>query len=224
MNLGLEGKVALVTGGARGIGEAIVKSLADEGVVVHYTTRSEQRTLPQAIDILVNNAGSTLGMQDPSGDYQPVMDLNFGQSVSMCNLYLPGMRARGWGRIVNISSCSGLEQRGPVAFSCAKAALTAYTRSMGLLLAKEAPGVVMTAVFPGVVFTAGGHWDKVLKERPEHAERYLREQVPIGRFGQPEEIAPLVAFLCSEQASFMHGALVPADGGLSKHFWNQVAA
>lgn len=217
-------RTALVTGGARGIGKAIVAALANAGVQVHITSRSmPSLALPETVDILVNNAGSTLGMQDPHGDYRPVMDLNFYAAVEMCNRYIPGMKARGWGRIVNISSCSGLEQRGPVAFTCAKAALTAYTRSMGLLLAKEAPEVVMTAVFPGVVFTEGGHWDKVMHERPEHAERYLRDQVPCGRFGQPEEIAPLVAFLCGQHASFMHGALVPADGGLSKHFWNQVA-
>lgn len=246
LNLGLESRVAIVTGGAQGIGAEIVRTLTREGATVYYTSRSQdaidrmtcghgilvrdystqnwQLAVPYKPHILINNAGSTLGMQDPHGNYAPVMGLNFDLAVQTCNRYIPFMKELGWGRVVNISSCSGLEQRGPVSFSCAKAALTAYTRSMGLLLAKEAPGVVMTAVFPGVVFTAGGHWDKVLAERPEHAERYLREQVPIGRFGKPEEIAPLVAFLCSEHASFMHGALVPADGGLSKHFWNQVAA
>lgn len=224
MNLGIEGKVALVTGGARGIGQSIVKTLFEERCSVYITTRTQpDARMPDAVDILVNNAGSTLGMQDPHGDYGPVMDLNFTAAKNMCDKYIPGMKERGWGRIVNISSCSGLEQRGPVAFTAAKAALTSYTRSMGLLLAKESPGIVMTAVFPGVVFTKGGHWDKVLEERPEHAEKYLREQVPVNRFGKPEEIAPLVAFLCSEHASFMHGALVAADGGLSKHFWNQVA-
>ena len=232
MDFGLKGKTALVTGGAQGIGREIVAQLHFEGVKVYYTTRSqitntygkkcEMDALPDA-DILVNNAGSTLGMQDPHGDYRPVMDLNFHMAVELCNRYIPQMKAKGWGRIVNVSSCSGMEQRGPVAFTCAKAALTAYTRSMGLLLAKEAPGVVMTAIFPGVVYTEGGHWDKVLKERPEHAEKYLREQVPVGRFGKVEEIAPLVAFACSQHASFMHGALLPVDGGLSKHFWNQVA-
>lgn len=232
-------RTALVTGGARGIGLHIVQALEDDGYHVYYTTRDEPETpygiqteyddlasLPDC-DILVNNAGSTLGVQDPHcslEDLRRVMWLNFELPVQLCNRMLPRMRSRGWGRIVNISSCSGLEQRGPVTFTCAKAALTAYTRSMGLLLAKEAPGIVMTAVFPGVVFTDGGHWDKVQKERPEHAERYIRDQVPVGRFGRPEEIAPLVAFLCGEHASFMHGSLVSADGGLSKHFWNQVAA
>lgn len=239
MNLGIQGKLALVTGGTRGIGAEIVAALANEGCTVMatstkghdldgviHTDYSDLSRLPDRVDILINNAGSTLSVSDPYADidaYNMVMELNFGLPVRLCNKYIPGMKERGWGRIVNISSCSGLEQRGPVAFTCAKAALTAYTRSMGLLLAKEAQGIVMTAVFPGVVFTKDGHWDAVMRDRPEHAERYLKEQVPCNRFGKPSEIAPLVAFACSQHASFMHGALLSADGGLSKHFWNQVA-
>jgi NAD(P)-dependent dehydrogenase (short-subunit alcohol dehydrogenase family) len=250
MNLGIEGKIAFVTGGAQGIGASITKALADEGAKVVFTTRSaeeKERVSAEtgatgilvgehvevlqaqilAADILVNNAGSTLSVMDPDCslmDSQRVMSLNYEFPRMLVAKVLPRMRDRGWGRIVNLSSCSGLEQRGPIAYSAAKSALTAYTRSMGLLLAKESPGVVMTAVFPGVIFTKGGHWDKVLQERPEHAEKYLREQVPCARFGKPAEIAPLVTFLCSQHASYMHGALVSADGGLSKHFWNQVAA
>ena len=173
------------------------------------------------IDILVNNAGHTLGITDPYcsiADWRDVMRLNFEISVELANLVIPGMKRKKWGRICNITSCAGLENSGPVTFSVAKAALTAYTRSMGRVLAMEEPGIVMTAVFPGVVITKGGHWEKVLATNPEHAKTYLKERCPLGRFGEIEEISPVVAFYCSEKASFSHGAIVPADAGQSKHF------
>jgi NAD(P)-dependent dehydrogenase (short-subunit alcohol dehydrogenase family) len=79
----------------------------------------------------------------------------------------------------------------------------------------------MTAVFPGVVETEGGHW---AKSSEAHRQAYLARESPLARFGRPEEIAPMVAFCCSQHASFMHGALVPVDAGLSKHFFNTTAA
>lgn len=248
MNLGIEGKTALVTGGANGIGGAITRALSAEGVRVFYTTRDmaaagkmeygqaiyhdlrDLKSLAREVgpvDILVNNAGSTMNVTDPYCDFEQqreVMRLNYEVPFRLCALLLPAMKERGWGRVVNISSCSGLENRGPVTFSAAKAALTAYTRGVGRILASEAPGVVMTAIFPGLILTEGGHWDRVIRDRPEHAERYLREQSPIARFGKPEEVACVAAFLCSDKSSFMHGALVPVDAGLSKHFFNSVAA
>ena len=173
------------------------------------------------IDILVNNAGHTLNVTNPYcsiEDWRRVFALNFELPVRLVNALAPGMTVRGWGRIVNITSCAGLENSGPVTFSATKAAISAYTRSMGRVLATEAPNVVMTAVFPGVVATKGGHWEQVLETNPEHAKRYLKERCPLGRFGKIEEIGPIVAFYCSELASFCHGAIVPADAGQSKHY------
>jgi 3-oxoacyl-[acyl-carrier protein] reductase len=173
------------------------------------------------VDILVNNAGHTLNVTDPHcsiEDWRRVFTLNFELPIRLVNALTPSMKLRSWGRIVNITSCAGLENSGPVTFSAAKAAITAYTRSMGRVLAMEAPNIVMTAVFPGVVVTKGGHWEHVLKTNPEHAQRYLKERCPLGRFGETEEIGPIVAFYCSELASFCHGAIVPADAGQSKHF------
>ena len=257
MELGIKDKVALVTGGAQGIGEAITRNLLNEGAYVFATTRSEAAAndltekLPEfkaklrlinssltedgdvesvvdqvkltgkKIDILVNNAGHTLNITDPFcsiDDWRTVFALNFEVAVKLVNLCAPDMKKSMWGRIVNITSCAGLENSGPVTFSTVKAALTAYTRSMGRVFAIEQPETVMSALFPGVVLTKGGHWEEVLRTNPEHAEQYLKERCPLGRFGNVDEIGPLVAVYCSELASFSHGAIVPVDAGQSKHF------
>ena len=173
------------------------------------------------IDILVNNAGHTMDVTDPYcsiEDWRNVFKLNFEVPVQIINQVVPNMKKNKWGRIVNITSCAGLENSGPVTFSTVKAALSAYTRSMGRVLAMEEPGIVMTALFPGVVITKGGHWESVLKTNPNHAKKYLNERCPIGRFGEIDEIGPIVSIYCSELASFCHGAIIPVDAGQSKHF------
>ena len=173
------------------------------------------------IDIVVNNAGHNLGITDPfckKKKWENIMDLNFYSAVQICNYVIPKMKKRKWGRIVNITSCAGLENMGPITYGVSKAALTAYTRTMGRILAIESPNIVMSAVFPGVVLTKGGHWEKVLKTNPERAKKYLKERSPLGRFGKPDEISPVVVFYCSELASFSHGAIVPVDAGQSRHY------
>lgn len=249
--------MALVTGGAQGIGSSITRNLLNEGAKVIATSRSQAaieeliaengehkdrlitiqselaakgaihilvdkiKKLGLDVDILVNNAGHTMNVTDPYcsiEDWRNVFRLNFEVPLQLVNAIVPGMKSRKWGRIVNITSCAGLENSGPVTFSTVKAALTAYTRSMGRVLATEEPGVVMVAVFPGVVVTKGGHWEHVLATNPEHAKRYLQERCPLGRFGEIDEIGPIVAVYCSQLASFCHGAIVPVDAGQSKHF------
>ena len=170
-------------------------------------------------DIIVNNAGGNLNLTNPIdsyGTFRTVMNFNFGIAVDINSRALPNMIEQGWGRITHISSISALENQGPPQYCAAKAALNAYIRSVGRFVAPS--GVVITGVMPGAVLTSGGYWDQVLLERPEHAEKFLTERMAIKRFGEPEEISALVAFLVSEESSFMTGSIVLADGGQGRSF------
>ena len=121
------------------------------------------------------------------------------------------MKARGKGRIINITSIAAIEWNGPAPYAAAKSALNAYTRCVGRLLAAD--GIVMTSVIPGVVRTEGGYWERMEREKPDYVARYLRERCPQGRLGTPEEVAGVVAFLASDWASFAPGAAWSVDGG-----------
>lgn len=167
-----------------------------------------------APDIVVHNLGGTYDVTDPFApieQWRQVMRLNFDVAVELNRLLVPTMTAAGWGRIVNISSVAAFELNGPPAYAAAKAALCAYTRCVGRLLAAD--GVIMSAVLPGVVETEDGYWAQQKQSDPERVQRYLEERCPLGRFGTPKEIADYVAFLCSPAASFNPGAVYPLDGG-----------
>lgn len=208
-------------GGRKAGHVAVVTSLTEEGA-----PRALAKNLWKSFghpDIIVNNIGDTLGITDPYcpiADWRKVFRLNFEVAVELNNLFIPAMKKKGWGRIVNISAGASMENSGPAPYCSIKAALTAYSRCMGRILATETKDVVMSAVLPGVVLTEGGHWDRVLKTRPEHAEKYLKERCPLGRFGKPSEISPMVLFLCSRLATFCQGAIVPVDAGQAKHYFN----
>jgi 3-oxoacyl-[acyl-carrier protein] reductase len=256
VELGLKGKTALVTGGASGIGRAIVLELAKEGVRVAFTSRNKERIAetvklmggPKSghlavetditeegapaevaqevlkefgdVNIVVNNVGDTLNILDPLcpiSDWRRLFRLNLEVHVETNNLFIPRMKAKKWGRIVNITAGAAFENSGPVPYCTMKAAYTAYTRCMARVLAPD--GIVMSAVLPGVVITEEGHWQKVLKERPEHAEKYLQERTSLKRFGRTDEISPMVVMLCSELASFCVGSIVPVEGGQARHFF-----
>lgn len=172
------------------------------------------------VDIVVHNLGSTLNITDPMCsvyDWRKVWRVNFEVAIELNLLLIPEMKERGWGRIIHVSSVSGTENQGPVTYCTVKAALTAYARSQGRVLAKD--GIVLTSVLPGAVFTDGGYWDIASSERPQHVERYLKERMAIGRFGRVEEISSVIAFLCSEQASFCVGSTFLADGGQGRSFF-----
>ena len=172
-------------------------------------------------DILVNNLGGTLLVNDPScsiADWRKVWRINVEVAVELNNLLIPNMLKNKWGRIVHVSSISALEGQGPITYSAVKAALTAYSRSMGRFLAPD--GIIMTSVLPGAVYTKGGYWDIASKEKAEHVRKYLDERMAIKRFGRPDEIGAVVAFLCSELASFCVGSTVVVDGGQGKHLFS----
>lgn len=259
MELGLTGKKVFITGGASGIGKAIVKEFLKEGSFVVFTSRKQDnidalyqdfeqynqnvhgicvdvseynsadkvKVALQRIklnvndfDVLVNNAGDTLGVTDhfcSLEDWRRVYRLNLEVHIEYVNLFTQGMLKRKWGRVVNITAGAALENSGPVPYCSFKAAYTAYTRSMARVLAET--GIVMSAVLPGVVFTENGHWQEVLKTRPEHAEKYLQERTTLKRFGTPEEISPMVVLLASELASFCIGSIVPVEGGQARHYF-----
>lgn len=258
MELGINGKLALVTGGSRGIGRAIAFSLAREGARVAVISRSlrdlnslmaempgrnkehlvialdlEKEKAPQKLfqklkkgfgipEIIVHNLGGTLDIKDPFcsiQEWRKVYRVNFEVAVEINSLITPYLRKKKWGRIIHISSISAMENHGPVTYCAAKAALTAYTRSFGGVVAPD--GVVVSAVLPGAVFTKNGYWDIISKRNPRHVKKFLTERQRIGRFGRPEEIANFVVFLCSQLASFNTGSIIPVDGGQGRGYFGQ---
>jgi len=139
----------------------------------------------------------------------------------MNHYLLPPMLERGWGRVIHVSSISARTLRGNGLYSSAKAFLNSYVTTLGRELA--ASGVVVSAVMPGAVAFEGSYWDKRWQDtapRPDGERNgreicmdYLRHHQAANRFGTPEEIADLVLFLSSSQASFMQGCIIPVDGG-----------
>jgi 3-oxoacyl-[acyl-carrier protein] reductase len=171
-------------------------------------------------DIVVNNVGGNLGFTDPLGpvdEWQQVMRLNVEVALEINRAFIPHMREAKWGRICHVSSISALENQGPPAYCAAKAALNAYVRSLGRFVCAD--NVILTSIMPGAIFTKDGYWDTALQERPDHVAKYLNERMAIRRFGRVEEISELVAFLCSEQASFCVGSALLADGGQGRSFY-----
>lgn len=172
-------------------------------------------------DIVVHNVGGALGRKDPLSelsDWVDVWHFNVGIAISMNAHLIPLMKQNNWGRIVHISSISGLvgEPRehpygGALPYAAAKAYLNAYVKGLGLEMAEH--NVVVTAIMPGVVLSEGKFWDKLKKSNSDLADNFIKQYYPIGRFGSADEIAPFAVFMASEHASFASGSIVPISGG-----------
>jgi 3-oxoacyl-[acyl-carrier protein] reductase len=244
--LGLDGRVAIVTGAARGIGLAIAARLLEEGARVVLADRDTLEAQRQALthdatgeravglaldvtdpasihaaveatrarfgtlDILVNNAGiagRSLPLSElTDADWRSVLDVDLSGVFYCCRAVVPGMLERGYGRIVNVASIAGKEGNpNAIPYSAAKAGVIGLTKA----LAKEVAtgGILVNAVTPAVIET-----DILQQVSAEHV-RYMVSRIPMGRTGQPAEVAALVAWLCSEQCSFSTGAVFDISGG-----------
>ena len=143
--------------------------------------------------------------------WQESWQYNVGIAAAVNAHVVPQMQTAGWGRVVHVSSVSAEHLRGDALYAANKAALRDYSTVLGREVARD--GVVVTSVLPGAVEFEGNTWLARKTEDPELYNDYLSHYCASGRMGTPEEIAGVITFLCSEQASFMAGAVVPVDGG-----------
>ena len=256
MDLGIAGRIALVTGGSRGLGKHCALSLAREGVNVAICGRSretldattaELRALgveavgivadvsdtDQAaslhgqvvdqlgpVDILVNNVGGSLVRTDAPDitvdELRGVFDLNVFGGYALMRLVIPHMREQKWGRIINIASIYGREFGGNLGYMTAKAALIAATKHVARTLVTD--GVLVNSIAPGSILHEQGSWERFQNENPpEVVAEFIDRNLPLGKFGWPEPVGDLTAFLASERADLITGACIVADGGQSSY-------
>ncbi|HEY0095345.1 MAG TPA: SDR family NAD(P)-dependent oxidoreductase, partial [Archangium sp.] len=173
-----------------------------------------------ALDVLVNNVGGSGGVGAfdvaTAPQWKDVLDRNLLAAVWCSQHAVEHMKARGGGCIVHINSIYGREYGTSAPYTAAKAGLTALTKEMAIDLARHR--IRVNGVAPGSILFPGGSWDRRRQAQPEKVEKLVREELPWGRFGTPEEVADVVVFLCSERARWVTGATLPVDGGQGRAF------
>ena len=244
MDLQLAGRTALVTGASMGIGRAIAASLAKEGVRLAVMARRRplleelQRELGQklaiiecnfldedaperianaaleglgSVEILVNNAGGSrrFTLESTEAQWDEALTLNFVRQRQLTHRLLPQMIARKWGRIINITGKS--EPEGLNGAFAAKAAMHSWAKGLSREVGKH--GITVNCVPPGRIIS-----EQILRNYPpEFRKRESEEDIPVGEYGQPQDLANLVCFLASPLARYITGAVIPVDGGLRRY-------
>jgi len=249
MDLQLKGKTALVTGASMGIGRAIAKGLAAEGVKICIAARripllealakeivaaggvrpdiveidmmepgapeklakAAQQALG-SVDILVNSAGGSkpaLPIDAPEALWEESMTLNFTRIRQLTHALLPGMIGKNWGRVINISGKSEPERM--IAAHPAKAAIHAWSKGLSREVGNH--GITVNCIPPGRIMS-----EQIRRKySPEFRAKQSAEEIPVGRYGEPEELAALAVFLASPVAGYITGAVLPVDGGLRRY-------
>lgn len=227
----------VVTGASRGIGLATAERLVGDGHQVIGVARSSPFRFPGRfleadlsdetatgrvatslatefeVDGLINNAGAVKAgslEEATTEDLRETVELHVRAALQLTQALIPGMKSRGWGRVVNMASVVPLGVTKRTTYGAAKAALVSMTRGWAVELASD--HITVNAVAPGAIDTALLRMNYPVGSEPE--ARYLR-MIPMGRIGQPSEVAAVIAFLCSEEASYVTGQVIYIDGGFS---------
>jgi len=244
MDLGIRGKTALVTGASMGIGRGIATALAKEGVRLAVVARrrmlleelqaeigsklviiecdllqenSSEKIASSALDglgsveILVNNAGGSrrFTLDSTEEQWEEALTLNFTRQRQLAHRLLAQMMARKWGRIVNITGKS--EPEGLNGAFAAKAAMHSWAKGLSREVGKH--GITVNCIPPGRIMS-----EQILRNYPpEFRKKESEEDIPVGEYGQPADIANLVCFLASPLARYITGAVIPVDGGLRRY-------
>ena len=255
MDLGLNGRVAMITGGSHGLGKQAAYTLAREGCKVSICARSQEqldatveefraqgfqahgtqadvtseadsnRFYEETVtelgppDILVNNAGGRRGSavfeETTLDQFREGLEFNLISPVRFMALVLPHMKRQRWGRIVNISSIFGREYGGSMDYMTGKAGLIAFATHFDLQTVSY--NVLVNCIAPVSIYFPGSTWDRFQQSNtPEVVADFIAKNLPAGKFGWPEPIGEMVAFLASDRADLIAGACINVDGGQSR--------
>jgi len=189
--------------------EIVALDIMESGAPVRLAREAE--ALLGSIDILVNNAGGSrpLPIDAPDARWDEAMTLNFERVRQLTHAILPGMIAREWGRIINVTGKQEPERLN-AAYS-AKAAVHAWAKGLSREVGRY--GITVNSIPPGRIIS-----EQILRNNPEDVRReFAAKNIPVGRFGQPEELACLIVFLASPVACYISGTVIPVDGGLRRY-------